>query len=190
MTFQELIKCHPWVDLAWEIFKGVSPTFIALFTIFITEFFVRKRNNVNKKREMTLQYLEKILLWIHETRENVFDISKSLNKVLSMKNIPDREPKFNEVLGQITEMNRSVFVLSDTYQDMSFSMGYNFKLDQFKDSINHYSKTTNEIGIKYLKSMTTEKATEEINFITVNTSEKMKESTSLLVKEINLLYEK
>ncbi len=109
MTFQELIKCHPWVDLAWEIFKGVSPTFIALFTIFVTEIFVRKRNNVFKKREMTLQYLERMLLWIHETRESIFDISKSLNKVLSMKNPPDRAPKFNEVLGQITEMNRFRF---------------------------------------------------------------------------------
>lgn len=190
MTFQELIKCHPWVDLAWEIFKGVSPTFIALFTIFVTEIFVRKRNNDYKMREMTLQYLEKILLWIHETRESIFDISKSLNKVLSMKNPPDRVPKFNEVLGQITEMNRSVFVLSDTYQDISSSMGYNFKLDQFRDSINHYSKTIDDIGVKYLNSMTTEKVAEEINFITVDTSEEIKESTSLLVKEISLLYEK
>lgn len=190
MTFQELINCHPWVDLAWEIFKGVSPTAIALITIFVTEFFVRKRNNVNKKREMKLQYLEKILLWIHETKESVFDISKSLNKVLSMKNIPDRVPEFNEVLEQITEMNRSVFVLSDTYQEISFSMGYNFELNQFKGSINHYSKIINEIGVKYLKSMTTDKAVDEINKITIKTSEEMKECTSLLVKEINLLYGK
>ncbi len=69
-------------------------------------------------------------------------------------------------------------------------MGYNFKLDQFRNSINHYSKTINDIGVKYLNSITTEKATDEINFITVKTSDKLKECTSLLVKEINLLYEK
>ena len=38
--------------------------------------------------------------------------------------------------------------------------------------------------------LTFSKATDEINFITVKTSDKLKECTSLLVKEINLLYEK
>lgn len=188
MTYQELIKCYPWIDLAWEVFKGVSPTAIALATIFVTEFFVRKRNKVDKNKEMELQYLEKILSWIHEIRQNVFEISSSLVKALSIRDGCERVPKFNEVLGQVTEMNKSVFVLSDTYEDIISGMGYNFELDHIKDAVNNYSKTINEIGVKYLESITTKEATDEINYITVKTSEEMKVSSSLITSKINLLY--
>ena len=27
MTYQELVKCYPWIDLVLELFKGVMPTF-------------------------------------------------------------------------------------------------------------------------------------------------------------------
>ena len=35
MNFDEFLKAHYAVDFAWEIFKGVSPTIIALVTIWI-----------------------------------------------------------------------------------------------------------------------------------------------------------
>lgn len=59
MTYAELIKCYPWIDLAMELFKGIAPTVIAFVTIFLTEYFVKRRNDTYKKREMKLQYLEK-----------------------------------------------------------------------------------------------------------------------------------
>lgn len=190
MTYQELIKSYPWIDLALELFKGIMPTVVALFTIFMTEFFIRKRNKVDKKREMELQYLEKILSWIHETRQNVFEISSSLSKVLLMRDIPDRVPKLNEVLRQMTEMNKSIFILSDTYKEISSCMGYDFKLYQFKDAIHCYCETINNIGVKYINFINTEKAVEEINSITAQTKESIKTSSSLLVLKINLLYGK
>ena len=190
MTYQELIKCYPWIDLAWEVFKGVSPTAIALVTIFVTEFFVRKRNKLNKKREMELQYLEKILAWIHETRQNVFEISSSFSKVLLMKDIPNRVPKFNEVLGQMTEMSKSIFILSDTYKEISFCMGYDLKLDQFKNAIHCYCETINDIGVTYIKYINTEKALDEINSITAKTRENINASSSLLALKISVLYGK
>lgn len=190
MTYQELIKYYPWIDLAWEVFKGISPTVLALVTIFLTEYFIRKRENIYKQREMKLQYLEKILLWIHDTKQCVFEISSSLSKVLIMKNVSDRNPKYNEILGKITNMNKTVFVLGDTYKEISSCMGYEFKLDQFKEAINYYSETMDKIGVKYLDKINTESCTEEINFITIQTRECIKESSSLLVKEINFLYGK
>lgn len=190
MTYQELIRCYPWIDLAWEVFKGVSPTAIALVTIFVTELFVRKRNKVNKRREMKLQSLEKILAWIHETRRNVFEISSSLSKVLLMRDIPDRVPKFNEVLGQMTEMNKSIFILSDTYKEISYCMGYDLKLDQFKDAIHCYSETINQIGCKFLSDINTQQAISEINSITAQTRENIKESSLLLVTKMSQLYGK
>lgn len=190
MTYQELIKSYPWIDLAVELFKGIMPTVVALFTIFMTEFFIRKRNKVDKKREMELQYLEKILSWVHETRQNVFEISSSLSKVLLMRDIPDRVPKLNEVLRQMTEMNKSIFILSDTYKEISSCMGYDFKLYQFKDAIHCYCETINNIGAKYINFINTEKALVEINSITAQTGENIKESSSLLALKINLLYGK
>ena len=69
MTYHCLIELYPWVDLAMELFKGIMPTVIALITFFLTEYFVRKRNNLNKKKEMKFQYLENMLSWIHETKK-------------------------------------------------------------------------------------------------------------------------
>ncbi len=190
MTYQELVKCYPWVDLSIELFKGIMPTVVALLTIFITEFFVRKRNRVDKKREMELQYLEKMLTWIHETRRNIFEITSSLSKVLLMRDIPDRLPKFNEVIGQMTEMNKSIFILCDTYTEISSCMGYNFKLEQLKDAIIYYSETVYEIGCKYLNYINTEDATKEINSMNALINEHIKESATLLVSKIGLLYDK
>ena len=139
---------------------------------------------------MELQYLEKILAWIHETRRNVFEISNSLSKVLAMKDITERMPKLNEVIKQLTEMNKSIFILSETYKEISSCMGYDFKLGQFKDAIICYSETVNKIGCKYLDYMNTEDAIEEINSITAQTRENIKECSSLLALEISLLYGK
>ena len=35
MSFEQFIATHHIADFAWEIFKGVSPTLVALFTIWI-----------------------------------------------------------------------------------------------------------------------------------------------------------
>lgn len=192
MTYAELIKCYPWVDLAMELFKGIAPTVIAFVTIFLTEYFVKRRNDTYKKREMKLQYLEKMLAWFHEMRRRVFEISSSLNKVLAANDIgsSDRVSKLNEVIGQITEMNKSAFVLCDTYKDISCSMGYEFKFDQFRDAIKNYSATVYEIGGNYINCLDVKEARDKINCVTVKTSESMKETILLLVKEINLLYGK
>lgn len=188
MTYEELINCYPWIDLAWEIFKGVSPTAIALVTIFISEFFVRKRNRTDKKREMELQYLERILSWIHETRHDVFEISSSLIKVLSIKDIFERAPKFNGVLKQMTEMNKSIFILSDTYNEISLSIGYDFKIDQFKSAIHCYCEAVDKIGHKYLNYINTENAIKEINCMNTQVKKYINESTSLIVSKISFLY--
>lgn len=189
MTYQELVKMYPWVDLALELFKGIMPTAIALFTIFMTELFIRKRNKINKKREMELQYLQEMLSWIHEIKQDIFEISVTLNKVL-LKEIPERIPKLNEVKSQMTEMNKSAFILCDTYKEISACMGYDFDFDQFKSAIINYSEAIDKIGHKYLYHINTEKSVEEVNSVIEQTKENINVSSSRLVSNISLLYGK
>lgn len=189
MTYQELIKIYPWIDMALELFKGIMPTVVALFTIFMTELFIRKRNKISKRKEMELQYLQKMLTWIHEIRQDIFDISVALNMALS-REIPERMFKFNEVKNKMTEMNKSAFILCDTYKEISACMGYDFCFDRFKSAIIYFSEVIEKIGCKYLNHINTEKSVEEVNSIIEQTRENINASSSLLVSKISLLYGK
>lgn len=189
MTYQELIKCYPWIDLAWEVFKGISPTCVALVTIFLTEYFVRRRSDVYKRQEMKLRYLEEILSWLHETRRNVFEIMDALGKVLA-KSPAERNDGCNEIIKKISEMNKDVFVRSDTYIDITKGFGYDFKLEQFKEAVIVYSEKMNSVMIEYHDLPNTEQSIDEMNLIMEEVRTKMQESVTLLVEKINLLYKK
>ena len=53
VTFQEFLETHIVVDYIWEIFKGISPTIIALITIAInTKINKRKENRDRKEKEL------------------------------------------------------------------------------------------------------------------------------------------
>lgn len=190
MTYQELVKNYPWIDLAWEAFKGISPTVLALITIFLTEHFVRERNHTYKKREIKLQYLEKILSWTHDTRRKVFEIQDGFYHVLRIKNVEERVTEYNKNEKNITEMNKSVFTWCDTYDDFSKCFGYDFKLEQFREAVNEYSKQITEIMQNYLNGENTEVTVEEMHTTMHRVKEEMQKSISLLVEEINLLYGK
>ena len=45
--------------------------------------------------------------------------------------------------------------------EISFCLGYEFKPDQFKASINYYSETMNKIGVKHLNDVNTESCAEK-----------------------------
>ncbi len=53
VTFQEFLETHIVVDYIWEIFKGISPTIIALITIAInTKINKRKEKRDRKEKEL------------------------------------------------------------------------------------------------------------------------------------------
>lgn len=187
MTYQELIKCYPWIDLAWEIFKGISPTILGLVTVVLTEHFIKQRNLFYKKKEIQLQYLEKILAWIHDTRRKIFKANSSFAKALYIKNLEDRNAEYNKTVEMLNEMIESVFVWCDTYYDIAKSYGYDFKLQQFKDSINYYSE---QINVIKSRCEDPKNAINELNAIMHIVKEAMQESINILVETISSLYGK
>lgn len=190
MTYQELVKNYPWVDLAWEVFKGISPVVLSLLTIFWTEYFIRKRENIFKKRQMIIEYLEKILLWIHETRRDIFEISHEFSNVLSIKSPIDRTDKYNEIMAKITEMNKAIFIYCETYKDISVGLGYDFKLDNYRGSINFYSFEIDKIGCRYLNRHKTDSSIDEINLATERVSRDIQLTSNKIVEQLHLLYGK
>lgn len=50
MSFEQFLQTYDMVDFAWEIFKGISPTIIALLTIWI--------NTIIGKRKTKRKFLQ------------------------------------------------------------------------------------------------------------------------------------
>lgn len=189
MTYQELVECYPWIDFAWEVFKGISPTILGLVTVLLTEHFIKRRNAIDKRKEMQLHYLERILAWLHDTRRNVFEIKVAFCKALVIENSEDVITEYNNNVKMLTEMNESVFVWCDTYNDIAHSFGYDFKLEQLKAAINNYSAQITEIGKKRLQGTDINGGIDEMNNLMLEIKREMQESATILVETINSLYE-
>ena len=43
MSFEQFLQTYDMVDFAWEVFKGISPTIIALLTIWINTIIGRRK---------------------------------------------------------------------------------------------------------------------------------------------------
>ena len=58
MSFEQFLQTHDVVDFVWEIFKGISPTIIALLTIWINTIIGRRKTEkeilANEEKELQL----------------------------------------------------------------------------------------------------------------------------------------
>lgn len=58
MSFEQFLQTYDMVDFAWEIFKGISPTIIALLTIWINTIIGRRKTEkeilANEEKELQL----------------------------------------------------------------------------------------------------------------------------------------
>lgn len=64
MSFGDMLIKYPYLDITWELFKGVAPTFVALIAIFVNNRGAEKRDRRNKQRTYLLgqcmEFTEKI----------------------------------------------------------------------------------------------------------------------------------
>lgn len=190
MTYQEFIETYSWVELAWEIFKGVSPTVIAILTIFVTQHCIKKRELQYKKKEMRLQYLEKILNWIHQIKNDIFEVSRMLEKALEKRDPVERNRECNNFIKEFSKMNSSIAIWSDTYDSVIDVFGYDINLKNFKRSCHAFGDEMMNILNKYISELDTDNAVEEINAQITQVMNDLNKSVAMLVREIELLYEK
>ncbi len=190
MSYQELIKMYPWVDLAMEIFKGVVPTIVAIVTVIVTQHCTNKRELQCKAKEMRLDYLEKILNWIHQIKNNIFEVSEMLENALAEDNPKVREEKCKSFIKELNETNLSIATWSDTYNSVTTAFGYDVKLNDLKESLCGFGDAMNNILHVYLPKPNTSDATEKINIHIEQVMKDLNLSVVALAKEIDLLYKK
>ena len=190
MSYQELIKLYPWVDLAMEMIKGVMPTVVAIWTVIITQHYTKKRELQHKEKEMRLEYLEKILNWIHQIKNDIFEVSEMLEKALEKNDFQEREEKFKNFRQELTKMNTSFATWADTYNSVTTVFGYDIKLQDFKESMCTFGDKMINIFDKYKIGVGTYDAMEEINNQTECVMKDLNICVSEIAKVIALLYEK
>ena len=76
MSFEQFLQTYDMVDFAWEVFKGISPTIIALLTIWITTIIGRRKTEkeilANEEKELQLM-ISNLLPCITETGEYLLE---------------------------------------------------------------------------------------------------------------------
>lgn len=190
MSYQELIKMYPWVDLAMEIFKGVIPTLVAIVTVIVTQHSTKKRELQYKKKEIRLEYLEKILSWMHQIKNNIFEVSEMLDKTLAENNPEIRREECKNFIKEISKMNKYIATWSDTYNIVTTTFGYDIKLGDFKKSLCNFGDEMINILNTYISKPDTSNATEIINIHIKQVMGDLNISVAALAKEIDLLYKK
>lgn len=76
MSFEQFLQTYDMADFAWEIFKGVSPTIIALLTIWINSSIAKRKTEKetfsNEKKELQLMVAD-LFPCITETGEYLLE---------------------------------------------------------------------------------------------------------------------
>ena len=76
MSFEQFLQTHDVVDFVWEIFKGISPTIIALLTIWINTIIGKRKTKkeifANEEKELQLM-ISNLLPCITETGEYLLE---------------------------------------------------------------------------------------------------------------------
>lgn len=88
MTFQQFLETHFIADFIWEIFKGVSPTIIALITIWINTIIgkkkVEKEKLANEIKELQLM-VSNIMTYVEETKDLLSEAIQNAGKESSVE---------------------------------------------------------------------------------------------------------
>ncbi len=188
MSYDDLIKLYPWVDLIMELFKGIVPTFVALLAIFLNNFFSQKRDLLYRKKSLQLDYCEKMLQWLHEIKKDMMEITLELENALSRRNPEERVERYNNFLKYFSDMNKIITVWSDTYNMVFGAFGCDIEFDQFKKKIIENSDDIIRIGQKYIRQSDTEMATDEINNVVCKSNKVIDENITVLLKKMSKLY--
>lgn len=188
MTYQDFVECYPWIDLALELFKGIMPTVVALFAIFMNNSLSKKRDLMCRNKNLQLDYFVKILNWLHEIKNDMMEVSLDLENALNKSNPNERINRYNDFMKSISDMNTCIVSWKDTYSVMLESFNCDIKLTYFKQEMKNCSDNLVKIGRQYLNQADTTMATDEINTTVIKANKVIEESIGLLLKEMNTLY--
>ena len=132
MSYEDLILLYPWVDLVLELFKGVMPTLVALLAIYLNNSFASERELIYRKKNLQLDYYTKMLNWLHNTKNDIMDVSRELDNALYKRDPNDRVNRYNNFINSISKMNTSIAAWKDTYSFILDIYCCDIELNQLK----------------------------------------------------------
>lgn len=98
MSFDEFLATYDIADFAWEIFKGISPTIIALVTIWINTAISKKKA---KKDELSNQ-IQELQLMVSNLSPHIMETGEYLLEAIQNS---DKKQKSDEMFDKFYESN-------------------------------------------------------------------------------------
>lgn len=149
MGFDEFLKQYDIIDFMWEIFKGVSPTIIAIITIYVNT----KINKKNKKREEfsnQVNELQKlaldIMIYAESSGKELLDaIQNSHNKELCDYYLSEYKHNVEQLLMKSNHLTMYSKTKAIILNRDKFDFTYVYEaVTQFADNLSNVHKWYNE----------------------------------------------
>lgn len=141
MTFEEFLKTYDVANFAWEIFKGISPTIIALITIWIN-------TNISKKRaqkEYMAEQVKELQMMIANLSPYILNTGAYLLESIQRAN---RKSESNEMFNKFHRSNSQM--LSEARKFLAYANIRAASLEredlEFSKEFDGFSAYSNELG--------------------------------------------
>ena len=147
MTYDEVIFKFPWFDFAFELFKGIVPTIVALTAILINNLRAKKRDKINKEKEIIISIQNNMLNKFIEISQLYWNSGTILINFLSENENENRNKLKNDYGCSLNNFLFKAQEISDYYNTM-FKC-FNIKVNcsdivkvskEFSDSLNNIAE--------------------------------------------------
>lgn len=148
-AFNQFLVDHPVWSFAWELFKGVIPTGVAIGAITINNTRAKKRDKTNKQKDILLKWCFELLDYISSFSTQVNETSKAYLDI--MDSISNDESNGNNVVFkkkrfQIMDFAIKIKIYSKTLNE---GMGITVNLSDISMQTENYITSLIEIKEKY-----------------------------------------
>lgn len=87
------------------IIQIIIPVVVAIFTVYVTEYFAKKRDIKQKRLEIKLKYLQEKFNLINDVSVQIEEFARDIDSCLHKENPDDRWKMYNHIIGRGSEIN-------------------------------------------------------------------------------------
>lgn len=146
MSFQDILASNPFLDISWELFKGVAPTLVALLAIWLNNRGASKRSINNKKLELLIKKCENELNLLNEHEKNTHDLFTEAYILVINKS----QENYETCLQRYTDLGNQVFLTAALLADRSVLWDSN---EHIKKILKKISTDTADLRIELFQTI-------------------------------------